>query len=130
MGMTWTQIQEHMRSKYRLRDDELDMMSMVWSYKDQDRAQKIIVRRYVAFEREMIEFKSPFARRGEVDALEMIRKNSELPLATTALSGEVFIVVYNALLGTLNVDDFDFLVSRVAAVADTLEEKYASQDVF
>ncbi len=126
---TWTELREHMRVTYRLADDELDMLSMVWRYED-GRSQKIIIRRYEAFERTLVELKSAFARRKDVDPEVLLRKNAELPLATIALSGDVYIVVYNALLEHLDFGDLDLYLSRVAAVADTLEETYASKDVF
>ena len=125
----WSDVQKHMRDKYKLQDDHPDMLSMVWSY-DDGRSQKIIVRRFEAAGREMVEFKSAFARRGDVDAETMLGDNSKLPLATVALSGDVYLVVYNALLENLVMTDFDFCLSRVAAVADTLEEKYVRQDTF
>jgi hypothetical protein len=126
---TWADVQKHMRDEYKLQDDQPDMLSMVWSY-DDGRSQKVIVRRFEAAGREMIEFKSAFARKGDVEAEAMLAENSKLPLATVALAGEVYLVVYNALLSHLVLDDFDFCLSRVAAVADTLEEKYARQDTF
>lgn len=126
---SWKELREHMRATYRLADDELDMMSMVWSY-DDGRSQKIIVRRYEAFERTLIELKSAFARRKDVEPETLLRKNAELPLATVALAGDVYIVVYNVLLEHIDFEDLDLYLSRVAAVADTLEETYASKDVF
>ena len=125
----WSDIQAHMRDKYTLEDDTSNMMSMVWSY-DDGRTQKIVVRRFQAFEREMIEFKSPFARAGDVDTEQVLRDNAQLPLATVALSGAVYLAVYNMLIDHLHMDDFDLVVSRVAAVADALEKKYASRDDF
>jgi hypothetical protein len=126
---TWTEVQEHMRSKYLLDNDRADVMSMVWSY-DDGRKQKIIVRKYAALGRTMVEFKSPFARGADIDARKMLEMNAEMPLATVALSGDVYIAVYNACLEHLHMADFDLYVSRVAAVADTLEETYASRDDF
>ena len=126
---SWSDVQKHMRAKYKLQDDQPDMMSMVWSY-DDGRSQKIIVRRFEAAEREMVEFKSAFARKDDVDAETMLADNSKLPLATVALSGDVYLAVYNALLDHLDLGDFDFCLSRVAAVADTLEEKYGRQEQF
>ncbi len=126
---TWTEVQQHMRGKYRLQDDSADMMSMVWSY-DEGRSQKVIVRHYKAAGREMIEFKSAFARKGDVAPEALLEDNAKLPLATIALSGEVYLAVYNALLEHLHLDDFDFCLSRVAAVADTLEERYVRKDAF
>jgi hypothetical protein len=118
-----------MRARFRLQDDEPNMMSMVWTYED-DRSQKIIVRKYKAANRDMVEFKSAFARKGDVDPLVLLEDNSKLPLATVALSGSVYLVVYNALMDQLGTEDFDFILSRVAAVADALEEKYVRRDEF
>jgi len=126
---TWDELREHMRKTYRLADDEDDMLSMVWSY-DDGRSQKIIVRRYEAFERQLIELKSAFGRADDASAETMLRKNAELPLATVALTGDVYLVVYNALLDHLDFQDLDLYLSRVAAVADTLEETYANKDMF
>ena len=125
----WPDLQNHMRQKYRPHDDEGDMMSMIWSY-ESGRQQKILIRRFAAAGQEMIEFKSAFARLGDVDPLDMLRDNVKLPLATVALSGSVYLVVYNVLLSTLTLEAFDFVLSRVAAVADTLEEKYSVRDEF
>ncbi len=129
MRTTWSDIQRHMRQRYKLADDTPDMMSMVWTY-DDGRSQKIVVRRYKAFGRDMVEFKSPFARRPDVEPEVLMADNSQLPLATTALSGDIYLVVYNAPVDALDLDTFDFILSRVADVADTLEEKYASHDDF
>ena len=126
---TWNELREHMRGTYRLADDEAEMLSMVWKY-DDGRSQKIIVRRYEAFERVLVEVKSAFARSGDADPGALLRKNAELPLATIAQTGDVYIVIYNLLLDHLDFEDFDLYLSRVAAVADTLEETYASKDVF
>ena len=126
---TWGDVQKHMRSRFRLQDDEPDMMSMVWTYED-ERSQKIIVRKYMAANRDMVEVKSAFARKGDVDPLVLLEDNSKLPLATVALSGPVYLVIYNALLDHLDIGDFDFILSRVAAVADALEEKYVRRDEF
>ena len=55
---SWTQLQEYTRKKYTLEDDKPSMMSMVWVYED-GRKQKIVIRKYEAFGRDMVEFKSP-----------------------------------------------------------------------
>jgi hypothetical protein len=129
MGTTFAAIQQHMRNQYRLQDDQPDMMSVVWAY-DDGRRQKIVVRRFFAGGREMLEFKSPFARRGAVDPTALLEENARLPLGTIALSGEVLLVVYNALLENLVLPDFDFVLSRVAGIADVLEQRHGTADSF
>jgi hypothetical protein len=118
-----------MRENYRLKDDESSMMSMVWEY-DDARSQKVFVRRFRAADRDMVEFKSAFARREDIEPAHLLRENSRLPLATVALSGEVYLVLYNALVASLSMSDLDFFLGRVAGVADTLEEKYLREDTF
>ncbi len=125
----WGDIQTYMRSTYRLQDDDPDMMSVVWAYED-GRSQRVFVRRYRADDHDMVEVKSPFARVGEVDAEVLLRENSQMTLATIAQSGQVYLAIYNLLLSATTVDDFDFVLKRVASTADALEEKYASADEF
>ena len=126
---SWTDIQAHMRSTYRLQMDEPKVIAMTWAYED-GRTQKIVVRRFEDNERDMVEFKSPFARQGQVDPVELLRENSRLPFGAVALAGEVFLVVHNALLDEMPVTDFEFLVGRVAAAADHLERQHADGDTF
>ncbi len=125
----WSDIQKHVRGNYRLQEDTPDMMAMVWSY-DDGRHQKIVVRRYASAGRDHVEFKSPFARQGQVEHGQLLRDNAKLPLGAVALSGEVFLVIYNALIHTLGADDVDHLLQRIADIADSLEVKYGKGDAF
>ena len=126
---TWNDVRTHMRKSYTLQQDEADLLSMVWTYED-GRHQKIVLRTYEAFEQPMVEFKSAFARLEHADPIEMLRKNAELPLATIALHGEVYVAVYNAVLEHLDMADFELYLSRVAGLADSLESELGAQDVF
>ena len=126
---TWTEIQDHFRKKYSLERDTPDMLSMVWMYED-GRSQKVILRRYSSFGNEMLEVKSPFAHRDEIDPEILMRKNSELPLATTALAGDVYLVVYNMVLMGSVTEVLEMVVSRIAAIADALESEFSTADRF
>lgn len=126
---TFKQVQQYMRGKYKLSQDSEDLMSMVWSYAD-GRTQKILLRRFQAYDRDLIEFKSAFARRDDTNPLDLLRRNTELPLGTIALVGDVYVVVYNALLDHMHLDDFELILTRLAALADTLEEEFGNGDLF
>lgn len=126
---TWNEIQAHMRSSYRLQLDEPNAIAMAWSYED-GRTQKIVVRRFDYNSHGAVEFKSPFAKLGGPDPVELLRENSRLPFGAVALSGDTFIVVHNVELGTLTLDVFDELLAKVAGLADTLEKKHAMQDAY
>jgi len=125
----WGEVQKYMRANYRLQNDDGEMLGVVWSY-DDGRTQKIIVRRYVSDDRVMVEFKSPFAKVGQVPADTLLQDNSQMTLATVARSGEVYLAIYNLLLDSASIDDFEYVLRRVAAIADALEAKYADSDVY
>lgn len=125
----WGEVQKHMRANYRLQNDDGEMFSVVWSY-DDGRSQKIVVRRYVSNDRVMVEFKSPFAKQGQVDAEVLLRQNSQMTLATIARAGDVYLAIYNLLLDSASMDDVEYVLRRVAGIADALESKYAGGDVF
>jgi hypothetical protein len=126
---TWSEVQAHMRGTYRLTSDEPNAMAMTWSYTD-GRTQRIVVRRFINASLDMVEFKSPFARLGGPDPVELLRENARIPFGAVALSGDVFTVVHNAVVTDLNIDSFDALLSRVARLADRLEAKHVRADEF
>ena len=97
---SWDELRETMRQSYKLQQDEADLVSMVWTY-DDGRHQKVILRHYKAFDRSLVEFQSAFARIEDLNPTEALRKNAELPLGTIALQGEVYVVLYNAVLDDL-----------------------------
>jgi len=124
---TWSDAQGHLRNSYRLQRDEPSSAALTWAWED-GRTQQIIVRRFLNHDTEMVEFKSPFAKLGGPDPVELLRENGRLPLGAVALSGEHFIVVHNAELSRISLDDFDMLLHQVAALADRLETKHTSED--
>lgn len=126
---SWTEVRDHLRRTYKLEDDQGSLASMVWRYED-GRSQKIIVRRYRAFEREMIEIKSAFARRDAADPVALLTRNADLPLGTIALTGDVYNVVYNTPVEHLDWGDLELYLTKVAAVADALEAEYGGADAF
>ena len=129
MLRTWTGVQDYLRNQYSLENDQPDMISMVWAYED-GRSQKVILRKYSVDSREMLEIKSPFARIEHGSPELFLRKNSELPLAMIALSSDVYLVVYNAILENLTADDLEWALGRVAAIADSLEAELGVGDKF
>ncbi|HMV67366.1 MAG TPA: hypothetical protein PKA64_10980 [Myxococcota bacterium] len=126
---TWTEIQAHMRGRYRLHADDPEVLAMSWTY-DDGRSQRIVVRRYEHLGHEMVELKSPFADFGGPDPIELLRENARLAFGAVALSGDVYIVVHNADARLLTVEAFDDLLARVARLADRLESRYGQSDRF
>lgn len=121
---SWKDVQAHMRNTYKLQQDEPHRLAMAWSYED-GRTQKVVVRRFEQGDVEMVEIKSPFARLGGPDPVELLRENARLPYGAVALVGDVFVVVHNLELGALDDDAFDAWLTRIAGLADQLEQKHA-----
>lgn len=127
---SWNDIQAHLRATYRLQTDEPTSMAMTWAYED-GRSQKIVVRKFENGGVDMVEFKSPFAKLGGPDPIELLRENSRIPIGAVALSSDFYLIVHNVEIAPLTLDAFDGLMARVAGLADKLETKHAAlQDAF
>ena len=123
----WTAVREHLRTTYKLEDDVGEFVSIVWGFPD-DRSQKVVVRTFKAFEQELVEIKSAFAKGATLDANALLARNAELPLGTIALSGDVYFVVYNTLLTDLSDSTLKLMMTEVATVADSLEKQFGTGD--
>lgn len=124
----WTEVQAFCREHYDVMSEAEDHTNLVWSWKDGRRQVLQVVYRD-AFGRGVLHVRSAFAEESEVDAMTLLRMNRELPFATVALVGESWYVVYNALIKHMALDEVEFCLARVAAVADTLEEQFLGKDV-
>ncbi|MFD6756965.1 MULTISPECIES: hypothetical protein [Micromonospora] len=127
---TWYELREHARTKYTLEDLEDDWFSLIWTY-ESDRTQKITVRRYEAHEREWIEFRSYVCGGKDMKPRVALRKNDDLDLGALALDDEGdYALIHNALLATLDPDEFAIPLQVIAATADELEHQLTAGDEF
>jgi hypothetical protein len=74
--------------------------------------------------------RSAVCRQDQLSPEEALRRNDELPVATLALSGDVYELVYSFPMEALTADRFDLLVDQIAADADDLEELFSGGDEF
>ncbi|MBN2798071.1 MAG: hypothetical protein JXX28_02905 [Deltaproteobacteria bacterium] len=123
----WSEVHNFLLTKFEVAGEEDGHTSLVWSWRD-GRKQKIQVSYRDAFGRGLLHIRSSFAHEDEVDAIALLRMNRELPFATVALMGDTWYVVYNALIQNMALDEVEFCMARVAAVADTLEEQFLGRD--
>lgn len=121
---TWAEVQEAVRARFQLDADEPDEFALTLPRQSAGaREQRVMVRRYVGWDREMIELRSAFGELGEVDLEAALREVLQLPIGGVALHGRFLVVVHRASLRELTLDTLLFLVERVALVADLLEEE-------
>ncbi len=126
---SWNEVRDRLRTTYKLEDDEGELLSIVWTLAD-DRTQKVVIKHFKLHDRDMVEIKSAFAKGKSPDATVLLAKSAEMPLATIALAGDVYFVVYNAPLEHIDNDDFTFFMTSVATAADALEKEFGTGDTY
>jgi hypothetical protein len=124
---TWGEIQEYARSKYKLSRDEPEHFSLVWAY-DGGRTQQITVRRFTAFEQEWIEFRSAVCKLDEMKTKVALRKNASFVMGALALDDDMYVMLYNHQLATLDLEEFDLPLSVIASSADSIEKGATEAD--
>lgn len=123
---TWTELQEYVRNKYVLDDDEESFFSLVFSM-DSGRTQKIRVRSFQAFDEDWIEFRSVVCKGSEMPHTIALRKNAEFAIGALALdSDDDFVLVHNAPLSTMDPAEFERPLHVIAGTADSLEKDYSA----
>ncbi|MEQ1569005.1 MAG: hypothetical protein ABMA64_25425 [Myxococcota bacterium] len=125
----WEEVQERMRVAFQLDRDDPNEFALTVPRQvapASSREQRVMVRRFVAFDREMIEFRSAFGELGDATAEDLLRESLHLPLGAIALHGRFLVVVHRESLEPLGLDDVLFLLTHISLVADELEERRGS----
>lgn len=121
----WAEVEQRFRELYTLDTDEPNEFALTVERADASgaRKQRVMVRRYQAWGREMIEIRSAFGELGQVDPQHLLEDNLNLPLGAIALHGRWLVLVERACLDDLEVEGVLFLVTRVTLLADVLEHR-------
>lgn len=123
----WTEVQEHVRQAFQLdRDEPHEFALTIPRLADTPREQRVMVRHYSAWGREMVEFRSAFGELRDSDPAAMLAESLQLPLGGIALHGRFLVVVHRECLETLPVETVLWLMLQVSLVADELEERRGS----
>lgn len=124
---TWAEVQQQVRGSFQLDRDDPDEFALTVSRQAGGaREQRVMVRRYTAWDREMIEFRSAFGELGDLDAETLMRESLQLPLGGIALHGRFLVIVHRESLAPITSEGLLFLLTRISLVADELEEKRGS----
>jgi hypothetical protein len=122
---SWSEIQEYARSKYILQNDEDDWFALVFEY-ESGRTQKIRVKKFEAFDSDWIEFRSMVCKGTELAPKVALRKNFEFVIGALALDGDDdYVLLHNAPLATLDIEEFERPLKAIARTADALEQDYS-----
>lgn len=125
---SWGEIQEFVRTKYKLNHDHDESFTLVWEYED-GRTQQVGVNHFTAYEKDWVEFRSYVCKEAEMNPRVALRKNADFPVGGLALDddGDYF-MVYSACLDTMDPDEFELPLRVIAIVADKLEQEFSAKD--
>ena len=128
----WEDVQARLRRDYRLDVDDQDELALTLERTDAGvvRQQRVMVRRYIAWGRQMIEFRSAFGEIGATDPVSLLVENLSLPLGSIALHGRYLVLVEKACLDDLGLEGVMFLLTRLSLLADVLEQRLGHIDRF
>ena len=120
---TWTELADRLRRTYTLETDDPDELALTLERKEGAvvRGQRVMLRRYAAWGREMIEIRSAFGEAGEYEAEALLIENLTLPLGAIAIHGRYLVLIQRACLDDLQVEGVLFLMTRSSMLADVLE---------
>ena len=125
---TWGEIQEFARSKYKLDNDEENWFSLVFGY-DDERSQKVWIRRFSSFDMDWVEFRSVVCKESEMAHRVALKKNAEFAVGALALDQDNdYVFLYSAPLPTMDPEEFELPLHVIARTADSLEKEFSAGD--
>jgi len=122
---SWSDLQHRLRRDFSLDTDENDELALTVQRKEAGnvRSQRVMMRRYQAWGREMVELRSAFGEVGEYSSDLLLSENLNLPLGAVATHGRYLVLVQRVCLDDMTLDALIFLMTRLALLADGLEAK-------
>lgn len=127
---TWTEIREHARANFNLREDNENGFSLVWKYED-GRTQLVFVRKFEAFDESFLRFRTAVCKDGEMSEKLALKKNAGFAIGALGLDGQALVLEYSMPLRGLDFSTFEIPLRVLPRCADELEKTYsADNDIF
>lgn len=122
---TWQQVRERLRAQFDLDTDSDQEVAFTIerTTEGRGRLQRVILHRYQAWGRDLVEIRSAFGEAGVLDPAGALADNLLLPIGAIAQHGKFLVLVHKSPLDDLQPDTVVFLAARIAALADALEER-------
>lgn len=129
---TWSDVQERLRRDFVLDVDEAEEIALTLERREGDevREQRVMLRTYPAWGRQMVEIRSAFGELGDYDPAVLLSENLHMPLGAVAVHGRFLVLVQRACLDDLGIDGVLFLITRMTMLADILEGRRGGGDRF
>lgn len=126
---TWTNVQSHLRSKYKLYLDEPNLIALDFECED-GRAQRVLVSTFDAMGKSWILFRSRVCELQRLEPEEALRRNAGFAVGFLALSEDHYEIVYTTQLNTLDIDELELPLHALTDTADQLERELTGTDLW
>ena len=124
---TWTDIQDHARSSYKLAEEHEHSFKVVFEYPG-GRLQAVIAAHYEAMGRPWVDFSSACCRADRLDPRAALQQSFNLAVGSLCLDGEVYVVRHTVHADHLQLGDMELLLHAVARAADQIEQSLATYE--
>ncbi len=123
--VSFGELREALAATFALDSDDGDSFSVTLPLADghETRAQRVVVQRYAAWDQELLEVRSAFGEVKQGEEADLLGQNLQLPIGAIALHGRYLVLVQKLPLEFVSIDTVLFVLTRVAEVADVLEER-------
>jgi hypothetical protein len=122
---SFDELRATLAATFALDSDDGDSFSLTLPLADghTERAQRVVLQRYASWGQELLEVRSAFGEAQPGEADELLEQNLRLPIGAVALHGRYLVLVQRLPLEYVSFDAVLFVLTRVAEVADVLEER-------
>lgn len=126
----WEALRRHIKSNYKIRDDQLDMLTLTFDTGG-GRSQIVFVRKMVLADSEWAEIATPVAMEADISARDALLKNAQVVVGGLALMDDGTLMFRHALpLKDLDVDEFEVPFGIIVNFGDMLERELHAADRF
>jgi len=120
---SWSDLQSYLRERFELDRDDADRLALTLSFEAEGhrRKQRVLLRRYEAFESEMVEIRSAFGQVDDFEPRHLLEQSLGFPIGNIALHGETLVIVQKMPLKPLTAAILMEVMTRIGFLADCLE---------
>jgi hypothetical protein len=136
---TWSEVQKHVRARYRLQSDTPQHFSLAWQVDDSRpqsfdgdlhvTTQDIHCQPLVAGDRTFLVMRAEVCSEHSLSPRSALQQSARLLAGALVLSGQHYVLRYTVPLSTLTLDDFDFLLTYLVREAAAVHQRVTQRVV-
>ena len=130
---TWSEVQAHVRGRYRLQSDTKQHFILAWQIEDNKplafdgdlhvTTQDIHCQPLTAGDREFLVMRAEVCSEHLMNPRAALQQSARFVAGALVLNGNHYVLRYSVPLGTMSLDDFDYLLTYLVREAAALHQK-------